>query len=85
MLQPVEQEIWQLLEPGVDELGLRVVRVRFAGGEHSGTLQVMIEPKETTRDNMISATVDQCAEVSRMASALLDVAQSIWDLLKERL
>ncbi len=47
MLQPVEQEIWQLLEPGVDELGLRVVRVRFAGGEHSGTLQVMIEPKET--------------------------------------
>lgn len=77
MLQPVEQEIWQLLEPGVDELGLRVVRVRFAGGEHSGTLQVMIEPKETTKDNMISATVDQCAEVSRMASALLDVEDVI--------
>lgn len=77
MLQPVEQEIWELLEPGADELDLRIVRVRFVGGERSGTLQVMIEPKATSRTNPVSATVDQCAEISRMASALLDVEDVI--------
>lgn len=77
MLQPVEQEIWELIEPGVDELGLRVVRVRFTGGTGSGTLQVMVEPKETTKDNPISATVAQCTKISHMASALLDVEDTI--------
>lgn len=77
MLQTVEKDIWNLIEPGVDELGLRVVRVRFVGGERNGTLQVMIEPKETTKENPISATVDQCTKVSRMASALLDVEDVI--------
>lgn len=77
MLQPVEKEIWDLLQPGVEEYGLRLVRVRFSGGEGRGTLQVMIEPQETTKENPISATVSQCTEVSRMASALLDVEDVI--------
>lgn len=77
MMQPLENEIWQLVEPGVDEMGLRMVRVRFTGGSGNGVLQLMVEPKECTKDNPVSATVDQCAEVSRMASALLDVEDVI--------
>tara|TARA_R110000868_G_scaffold262401_2_gene521093 strand:- start:72408 stop:72929 length:522 start_codon:yes stop_codon:yes gene_type:complete len=77
MLQPIENEVWQLIEPGVEELGLKIVRVRFTGGSGSNVLQVMIEPTEATRDNPLSATVGQCAKVSRMAAALLDVEDTI--------
>lgn len=77
MMQPLEKEIWQLVEPGVEDMGLRMVRVRFNGGAHQGVLQLMIEPVECSKDNPVSATVDQCADVSRMASALLDVEDTI--------
>ena len=77
MLQPLENEVFDLLSPGVEELGLRIVRVRFSGGSGQGTLQVMIEPVETTKESPISVTVGQCTSVSRMASALLDVEDTI--------
>ena len=77
MMQPVEQQIWDLIEPGVDELGLRIVRVRVSGGSGNATLQIMVEPKECSKDNPVAVHVDQCAEVSRMASALLDVEDPI--------
>lgn len=75
-MQTLEQNIWDLLNPGVEDLGLRLVRVRLSGGNNP-TLQIMIEPKGASLENMLSVDVEQCAEVSRMASALLDVEDII--------
>jgi ribosome maturation factor RimP len=77
VIQPVENEVWQLIKPGVEELGLRIVRVRFSGGTGSNVLQVMVEPVEATKENPVSATVGQCASISRMSAALLDVEDTI--------
>lgn len=77
MIQPLENEVWKLIEPGVEELDLRIVRVRFSGGSGSNVLQVMIEPVASTKENPVSATVDECASVSRMSAALLDVEDTI--------
>lgn len=75
-MQQMEQNVWQLIQPGVEELGLRLVRVRLTGGGNP-TLQIMVEPVEADKDNMVSVDVEQCADVSRMASALLDVEDLI--------
>ncbi|MBI1363495.1 MAG: ribosome maturation factor RimP [Proteobacteria bacterium] len=79
-MQPLEHKIWQMIAPGVDDLGLRLVRVRLSGGENtSSTLQVMIEPATASRTNRVSVTVDDCEKVSRMVSALMDVEDPLPD------
>jgi len=62
-----------MIEPPLAALGYRVVRVVVTSGRRA-TLQVMIERLD---DSPIS--VDDCAEVSRSVSALLDVADPIAD------
>lgn len=59
-------ELRKLLEPGVLALGLELVDVEMAGGEHRPTLRVYI-------DGPNGINVDDCARVSRQLSALLDV------------
>ena len=60
-------EIERLIAPGVDAAGFELVRVQFTGGD-AQTLQVMAERKDRS-----SFTVEDCAEISRLVSALLDV------------
>ncbi|HSA66849.1 MAG TPA: ribosome maturation factor RimP [Methyloceanibacter sp.] len=59
------REIADLAEPVLDELGFRLVRVKVSGRD-GGTVQVMAErPKG-------QMTIEDCAEISRKLSPLLD-------------
>jgi ribosome maturation factor RimP len=61
----------RLIAPSLTAAGYEIVRVAFVGGPN-GALQIMIE-----RGDRSPLTVDDCAEVSRTASALLDVEDAI--------
>lgn len=65
-------EIARIIEPSLDGMGYRLVRVALTGGGKRATLQVMAE-----RRDEVPMTVDDCAEISRSISALLDVADPI--------
>ncbi|HUE44706.1 MAG TPA: ribosome maturation factor RimP [Aestuariivirgaceae bacterium] len=56
-----------VIEPTLQSLGLRLVRVKFTGG----TLQIMAERPDGTM------TVDDCAALSRAVSPVLDVEDPI--------
>jgi ribosome maturation factor RimP len=60
-----------LIGPTVEAMGYEVVRVQLIGKQRP-TLQVMIERNDRRR-----LTVDDCAEVSRALSAVLDVEDPI--------
>ncbi len=64
-------DIERLIAPTLDAMGYGVVRVHLSGGQRP-TLQVMME-----RLDERGITVDDCAEVSRALSALLDVEDPI--------
>src|SRR5437016_356155 len=53
-------------------MGSSLVRVMKAGGQHRPTVQVMAERRDEA-----AMTVEDCAEISRSVSALLDVADPI--------
>ena len=60
-----------IIAPSVAAMGFRLVRVAFTGGR-GATLQIMVE-----RVDDAAMSVDDCADVSRTVSALLDVADPI--------
>ena len=64
-------EVEELVRPPIEGLGYDLVRVRLTGGG-TPTLQIMAERKD--RGEM---SVDDCAEISRLVSALLDVEDPI--------
>ena len=59
-------DLRRLLEPGVNALGFELVDVELAGQGRHATLRVYI-------DNPQGVDVEDCADVSRQLSALLDV------------
>jgi ribosome maturation factor RimP len=63
-------DLRRLLEPGVKALGFELVDVELAGQGHRNTLRVYI-------DGPRGVTVDDCADVSRQLSAILDVEDPI--------
>ena len=65
--------IARTIEPSLAAMGYRLVRVVITSGRRA-TLQVMAE-----RVDDRPMTVDDCAEISRSVSALLDVADPIAD------
>ncbi|MBU2977127.1 ribosome maturation factor RimP [Alteromonas sp. C1M14] len=66
----LEEKLTDMLEPGVEALGYELVGVEFVrAGKHS-ILRVFID-----HENGVS--VDDCAEVSYQASAILDVEDPI--------
>ena len=67
----IEGRIAALVAPTVEALGFEVVRVQLSGNKHC-RLQLMAEPKAGG-----AMTVDDCAEISRAVSALLDVEDPI--------
>lgn len=66
----VAGQIADLIEPALLDLGYRLVRVRIMGREEQ-TLQIMAERADGT------ITIDECVEVSRQLSPLLDAHDPI--------
>ena len=68
-----ETRVAELIEPVLAGLGFELVRVKLSGGaaQRSQTLQIMAERPDG------SMTVDDCAEISRAVSALMDVEDPI--------
>lgn len=60
-----------MIAPVIEAMGYELVRVQIAGGQ-SVTLQVMAE-----RPDGKAMTVDDCADISRTVSALLEVEDPI--------
>lgn len=63
--------ITAMIAPSLEAMGYRIVRVAFTGGRRP-TLQIMAE-----RHDAAAMSVDDCADISRTVSALLDVADPI--------
>ena len=61
----------QLIEPEADALGFDLVRVKMFGGKSDPTLQVMAERPDTGQ-----LTIDDCAELSRRISDVLDALEA---------
>ena len=63
--------IANLLEPEVESLGYRLVRVAFVGGRSDPTLQVMAERPETRQLDL-----SDCEKISRRLSDVLDDSEA---------
>jgi ribosome maturation factor RimP len=63
--------IERLIGPSLEGMGFRLVRVSFGGGGRP-VLQVMAEPADGR-----PMSVEHCAEISRVVSAILDVEDPI--------
>jgi ribosome maturation factor RimP len=66
--------IEKAIEPTIVAMGYALVRVMISGGAGNPVLQVMVE-----RADDRSMTVEDCAEISRAVSAVLDVEDPIAD------
>lgn len=69
----VTERIEQLIAPTVEEMGFSIVRVQLSGGDRL-QLQVMVE-----RQDGQAMVVEDCADLSRAISAILDVEDPIAD------
>ncbi len=65
------ERIAALIEPSLTAMGYELVRVQLSGGRRE-TLQIMAE-----RIDRVAMLVDDCADISRAVSALLDVEDPI--------
>lgn len=66
------QRIEGLIEPALTAMGYDLVRVAVQGGESRKTLQIMAERRDGE-----GMSVDDCADISRAVSAVLDVEDPI--------
>lgn len=67
----LQDKIAAIIEPSLSDMGYNLVQIRFLeNGRH--TLQIMAE-----RVDSKSMTVDDCADISRTVSTLLDVEDPI--------
>lgn len=67
---PMDQRLAEMLAPSIEGMGFRLVRIRLMGGA-AKTLQIMAERPDGVME------VDDCAELSRLLSAVLDVEDPI--------
>jgi ribosome maturation factor RimP len=65
------EKIEDAITPSVTSMGFELVQVKFMDGKKSQTLQIMAERPDG------SMTLDDCAMISRQASAVLDVEDII--------
>jgi ribosome maturation factor RimP len=68
---PSTERIERLVAPSLDAMGYEVVRILIMG-KHAPTLQIMAERKDDK-----PMTVEDCADISRQISAVLDVEDPI--------
>lgn len=69
---PMDERLAQIVQPTVEAMGFELVRLRFMGGKRK-TLQIMAERADGTME------VEDCANLSRALSAVLDVEDPISD------
>ncbi len=69
---PVEAKIRELIEEPVQDMGYTLVRIKQFARPRGSTLQVMAERKDGA-----AMTVEDCEDISRQVSALLDVEDPI--------
>lgn len=67
---PMDRRLASIVTPTIEGLGYELVRLRFMGGKRP-TLQIMADRTEGKFE------VDDCAEISRVVSAVLDVEDPI--------
>lgn len=67
----VTDRLQQLITPTIEDMGFEIVRVQVSGAQRP-VLQVMAD-----RTDGAPMTVDDCADISRALSALLDVEDPI--------
>lgn len=72
-LSPLAQRIDALVRPAIEGLGFDVVRIRITAQRGTQVLQIMAEPLGDTRE----MTVEDCAQISRHVSAIMDVEDPI--------
>ena len=72
ILVDVIQKITQTVEPSLEAMGYALVLVKMGDGGHRKTLTLMAERKDGK-----AMSFDDCTEISRMTSALLDVEDPI--------
>lgn len=65
--------IESMISPAVTDMGFSIVRVQLSG-DRRRTLQIMAEPSDGRM-----MTVDDCADISRAVSAILDVEDPVPD------
>jgi len=65
------EQIERLVEPSLSAMGYEIVRIMIMG-KHAPTLQIMAERKDDQ-----PMTVEDCADISRQISAVLDVEDPI--------
>lgn len=65
------EQIERLVEPSLSAMGYEIVRIMIMG-KHTPTLQIMAERKDDR-----PMTVEDCADISRQISAVLDVEDPI--------
>ncbi|RHW19349.1 ribosome maturation protein RimP [Sphingomonas gilva] len=70
----LEARLTELIEPEARALGFDLVRVKLFGGAGDRTLQVMAERPDTRQ-----LTIDDCADLSRRISDVLDEKDPIDD------
>ncbi len=69
-MSDVRDRLREILRSGVEALGFELVEAELVGGGHSPTLRVYIDSPQ-------GITVQDCADVSRQISAILDVEDPI--------
>lgn len=67
----LNEKIAALIEPSLTDIGFELIRVRVSGGSEHATLQLMAERPDGT------ISVEDCAQISRTVSAILDVEDPI--------
>ena len=67
---PIDQRLAALVQPSIEGMGFELVRLRLMAGKKV-TLQIMAERPDGTME------VEDCAELSRNVSAILDVEDPI--------
>ena len=70
-MNALEQKIEALIEPSLTSKGFTLVRIKVTDGQRR-KLQIMAEKSDGA-----TVTLDECALISRTASAILDVADPI--------
>jgi len=66
-------DIARMITPTIEAMGFELVRVQLSGNQRR-TLQIMAEPQDGRQ-----MSVDDCADISRAVSAVLDVEDPISD------
>jgi ribosome maturation factor RimP len=71
----IDRRVAEIVRPTIEGMGFRLVRLRVMGGKRL-TLQIMAERAPGT-EGAGTMEIDDCAELSRVVSAVLDVDDPI--------